>query len=156
MKKEFFIFALIIVFSSNLAYGSTYSLETSDMQFEISYDLNGDVIAMAVDENTTSFLIGITNVEDSNFEISLPAELISAENNEFVVLVDWVEVDYDVSTQNEVSILQFFVPVDSQELEIIGTQVIPEFPVAVVGLIAAVVGMVAFIGRTKLFGNLKY
>ncbi|MEK6971468.1 MAG: hypothetical protein AABW60_01790, partial [Thermoproteota archaeon] len=62
MKKEFFIFALVMIFSSNLAYGSTYSLETSDVPFEISYELNGDVIAMAVDENTTSFLIGITNV----------------------------------------------------------------------------------------------
>ena len=151
MKKEFFIFALVMIFSSNLAYGSTYSLETSDMPFEISYELNGDVIAMAVDENTTSFLIGITNVEDSNFEISLPAELISAENNEFVVLVDWVEVDYDVSTQNEVSILQFFVPVDSQELEIIGTQVIPEFPLGVLMVFTTMIVIVTFMTKTGKF-----
>src|SRR3989344_6898659 len=151
MKKEFFIFVLIIVFSSNLAYGSTYSLETSYMPFEISYELNGDVIAMAVDENTTSFLIGITNVEDSNFEISLPAELISAENNEFVVLVDWVEVDYDVSTQNEVSILQFFVPVDSQELEIIGTQVIPEFPLGVLMVFTTMIVIVTLVTKIDKF-----
>jgi len=151
MKKEFFIFALVMIFSSNLAYGSTYSLETSDMPFEISYELNGDVIAMAVDENTTSFLIGITNVEDSNFEISLPAELISAENNEFVVLVDWVEVDYDVSTQNEVSILQFFVPVDSQELEIIGTQVIPEFPLGVLMVFTTMIVIVTLVTKIDKF-----
>ena len=151
MKKEFFIFALIMIFSSNLAYGSTYSLETSDMPFEISYELNGDVIAMEVDENTTSFLIGITNVEDSNFEISLPAELISAENNEFVVLVDWVEVDYDVSTQNEVSILQFFVPVDSQEIEIIGTQVIPEFPLGVLMVFTTMIVIVTLVTKIDKF-----
>ena len=151
MKKEFFIFALVMIFSSNLAYGSTYSLETSDTSFGISYELNGDVIAMAVDENTTSFLIGITNVEDSNFEISLPAELISAENNEFVVLVDWVEVDYDVSTQNEVSILQFFVPVDSQELEIIGTQVIPEFPLGVLMVFTTMIVIVTLVTKIDKF-----
>ena len=151
MKKEFFIFTLVMIFSSNLVYGSTYSLETSDMPFEISYELNGDVIAMAVDENTTSFLIGITNVEDSNFEISLPAELISAENNEFVVLVDWVEVDYDVSTQNEVSILQFFVPVDSQELEIIGTQVIPEFPLGVLMVFTTMIVIVTLVTKIDKF-----
>ena len=151
MKKEFFIFALIIVFSSNLAYGSTYSLETSDMPFEISYELNGDVIAMAVDENTTSFLIGITNVEDSNFEISLPAKLISAENNEFVVLVDGVETDYDVSTQNDASMLQFFVPANSQEIEIIGTHVIPEFPLGVLLVLATMIVIVTFVTKISKF-----
>ena len=151
MKKEFFIFALIIVFSSNLAYGSTYSLETSDMPFEISYELNGDVIAMAVDENTTSFLIGITNVEDSNFEISLPTELISAENNEFVVLVDGVETDYDVSTQNDASMLQFFVPANSQEIEIIGTHVIPEFPLGVLLVLATMIVIVTFVTKIGKF-----
>ena len=151
MKKEFFIFALIIVFSSNLAYGSTYSLETNDMPFEISYELNGDVIAMAVDENTTSFLIGITNVEDSNFEISLPTELISAENNEFVVLVDGIEVDYDASTQNDVSVLQFFVPANSQEIEIIGTHVIPEFPLGALVVLATMIVIVTFVTKIGKF-----
>ena len=151
MKKEFFIFALIIVFSSNLAYGSTYSLETSDAQFEISYELNGDVIAMAVDENTTSFLIGITNVEDSNFEISLPTELISAENSEFVVLVDGIEVDYDVSAQNDVAILQFFVPVNSQEIEIVGTHVIPEFPLGALVVLATMIVIVTFVTKISKF-----
>ena len=151
MKKEFFIFTLMMVFSSNLAYGSTYSLETSDVPFEISYELNGDVIAMAVDENTTSFLIGITNVEDSNFEISLPTELISAENNEFVVLVDGVEVDYDVSTQNDAAMLQFFVPANSQEIEIIGTQVIPEFPLGVLVVFATMIVIVTFVTKIGKF-----
>ncbi|MDP3780160.1 MAG: hypothetical protein Q8Q69_03095 [Nitrosopumilaceae archaeon] len=151
MKKEFFIFALVMIFSSNLAYGSTYSLETSDMPFEISYELNGDVIAMAVDENTTSFLIGITNVEDSNFEISLPTELISAENNEFVVLVDGIEVDYDASTQNAVSVLQFFVPANSQEIEIIGTHVIPEFLLGALVVLATMIVIVTFVTKIGKF-----
>ena len=151
MKKEFFIFVLMISFSSNLAYGSTYSLETSDMQFEISYELNGDVIAMAVDENTTSFLIGITNVEDSNFEISLPAKLISAENNEFVVLVDGIEIDYDVSAQNDASILQFFVPANSQEIEVIGTHVIPEFPLGALVVLATMIVIVTFVTKIGKF-----
>ncbi len=151
MKKEFFIFALMMIFSSNLAYGSTYSLKTSDVQFEISYELNGDVIAMAVDENTTSFLIGITNVEDSNFEISLPTELISAENNEFVVLVDGVEVDYAVSTQNDVAMLQFFVPANSQEIEIIGTNVIPEFPLGALVVLATMIVIVTFMTKIGKF-----
>ena len=151
MKKEFFIFALVMIFSSNLAYGSTYSLETSDMPFEISYELNGDVIAMAVDENTTSFLIGITNVEDSNFEILLPNDLISAENNEFAVLVDQVEVDYTITTQNDAAMLQFFVPANSQEIEIIGTHVIPEFPLGALVVLATMIVIVTFVTKIGKF-----
>jgi len=151
MKKEFFIFTLLMFFSSNLAYGNNYSLETDDVSFEIPYELNGDVIAMAVDENTTSFLIGITNVEDSNFEISLPTKLISAENNEFVVLVDQIEVDYNISAQDNASILQFFVPANSQEIEIIGTHVIPEFPLGVLVVLATMIVIVTFVTKISKF-----
>jgi hypothetical protein len=151
MKKEFFIFTLLMIFSSNLAYGSNYSLEIDDASFEIPYELNGDVIAMATDKETVSFLIGITNVEDSNFVISLPAELISAENNEFVVLVDWVEIDYVVSTQNNAATLQFFVPADSQEIEIIGTQVIPEFPLGVLAVFATIIAVVTLVTKMGKF-----
>ncbi|MDP3779868.1 MAG: hypothetical protein Q8Q69_01580, partial [Nitrosopumilaceae archaeon] len=119
--------------------------------FEISYELNGDVIAMAVDENTTSFLIGITNVEDSNFEISLPTKLISAENNEFVVLVDGIEIDYDVYTQNDAAMLQFFVPANSQEIEIIGTHVIPEFPLGVLLVLITMIVIVTFVTKIGKF-----
>ncbi|MBM3895437.1 MAG: hypothetical protein FJ359_03255 [Thaumarchaeota archaeon] len=151
MKKEFIIFTLLMIFSSNLAYGSNYSLEIDDTSFEIPYELNGDVIAMAIDKETVSLLIGITNVEDSNFVISLPAELIGAENNEFVVLVDWVEVDYIVSTQNNAATLQFFVPADSQEIEIIGTQVIPEFPLGVLAVFATIIAVVTLVTKMGKF-----
>ncbi|MBM3896768.1 MAG: hypothetical protein FJ360_03385 [Thaumarchaeota archaeon] len=152
MKKEFIIFTLLMIFSSNLAYGNNYSLETYDASFEIPYELNGDMIAMAVDKETISFLIGITNVEDSNFVISLPSELISAENNEFVVLVDGVEVDYVVSTQNNAATLQFFVPADSQEVEIVGTRVIPEFPgvLVVFATMIVIVTLVTKIGKFRI------
>ena len=44
----------------------------------------------------------------------------------------------------------------SHDISISGTQVVPEFPIALIGLIVAMVGIVAIIGRTKILGNLKY
>ena len=38
------------------------------------------------------------------------------------------------------------------DVDITGTNVVPEFPVVMVGALAAIVGVVALIGRTKLFG----
>ena len=73
----------------------------------------------------------------------------------FVVMMD-DQVTQDFTTDDQGQTLELTYSSGTHDFSITGTQVIPEFPVAVVGLIAAVVGMVAFIGRTKLFGNLKY
>jgi len=73
----------------------------------------------------------------------------------FVVMMDDKETQ-DFTTDEQGNILEMTYSSGNHEFSISGTQVVPEFPVVVVGLIAAVVGMVAIIGRTKLFGNLKY
>lgn len=41
----------------------------------------------------------------------------------------------------------------AHEVTITGTQVVPEFPVAVLGVVAALIGIVAVLGRTKLIGR---
>jgi len=42
---------------------------------------------------------------------------------------------------------------DAHDIAVTGASVVPEFPIAVVGVIAALIGIVAVIGRTKLFRN---
>jgi hypothetical protein len=118
---------------------SKYMLNTDDHTFEVRYFLDGQVIAMAIDHELNSLLVGITEVKDSTFQITLPHDLISAENNEFVVIVNQIEVDYNISTQDNTATLSFFVPTDSEEIEIIGTQVIPEFPLGVLVVFATMI-----------------
>ncbi|MBI2006117.1 MAG: PEFG-CTERM sorting domain-containing protein [Nitrosopumilales archaeon] len=130
---------------------SKYMLNTDDQTFEIVYSLDGQVIAMAIDHELNSLLIGITEVNDSTFQITLPQNLISAENNEFAVLIDQIEVDYDISTQDNAAVLHFFVPADSQEIEIIGTQVIPEFPLGVLVVFASMIVVVTLVTKIGKF-----
>ena len=73
----------------------------------------------------------------------------------FVVMMDGEETQ-DFTTDEQGNILEITYSSGNHEFSISGTQVVPEFPVVVVGLITAVVGMVAIIGRTKIFRNLKY
>lgn len=70
-----------------------------------------------------------------------------------VMVDDQVTQDYNMT---DAQTLELSYSSGIHNVSISGTQVVPEFPVAVVGIIAAVVGMVAIIGRTKLFGSLKY
>jgi predicted secreted protein with PEFG-CTERM motif len=75
--------------------------------------------------------------------------LINAQNNEFIILVDGEEVDYEMISDSDSSTFEFFVPIGSEEVEIIGTYVIPEFPVG------AVFGFIVMISSVMLFAKMR-
>ncbi len=123
---------------------SEYILEIDDNVFVISYEVNAKVIAMAIDPELTSLLIGLENTSDSIFVIDLKHDLINAYNNEFAILVNGLEVDYEIVSDSNSSTFSFFVPAFTEEVEIIGTHVIPEFSLgAIMGLVVMVFTVVA-------------
>ena len=126
-----------------------YVLEIDDHTYSISYVVNADVIAMQIDPESRSLLIGLDKTYDSQFFIDLEHELINAQNNEFVILVDGEEVDYKMTSDSGSSAFEFFVPIGSEEVEIIGTYVIPEFPVG------AIFGFVVMISFIMIFAKAK-
>lgn len=141
-KSSIFLLFGIFIFSNYAAYAETYRLEIDESVFDIEYDLDGDVIAMATDKETISLLIATENVEDSEFIIKLPNDLIRAENNEFAVLVNGFEVEYDILDASN-GHLSFFIPTFTEEIEIIGTYVVPEFPLGAIMLFGAIgIGLV--------------
>lgn len=154
----FFILPILIfstpAFAQTLESGSfsnfsEYVLEVDGHEYSISYAVNADVLAMEIDPESKSLLIGLDKTYDSQFFIGLEHELINAENNEFIILVDGEEVDYQITSDSERSTFEFFVPVGAEEVEIIGTHVIPEFPVG------AVFGFIVMISSVMLFAKIK-
>ena len=127
---------------------ATHVLEVDGHVFEVRYSVDADVIAMAVDRELDSVLIGLDNAGGSVMTVDLPHELIRAENNAYAVLVNGVEADYEVAAGDGSSVLSFAVPEFSEEVEIIGTYVIPEFPLGVLTGLAAVVSAMLVISRT--------
>jgi len=126
-----------------------YVLEIDEHTYSISYVVNADVIAMEIDPESRSLLVGLDKTYDSQFFIDLEHELINAQNNEFVILVDGEEVDYKITSDSDSSTFEFFVPIGSEEVEIIGTNVIPEFPVG------AIFGFVVMISFIMIFAKAK-
>jgi predicted secreted protein with PEFG-CTERM motif len=135
--------------SDTFSNSSEYVLEIDEHEYSISYAVNANVIAMQLDSESKSLLIGLDKTYDSQFFIGLEHELINAENNEFIILVDGEEVDYQITSDSESSTFEFFVPIGSEEVEIIGTHVIPEFP------IGAVFGFAVMISSVMLFAKIK-
>lgn len=140
----------LLLFSNFSAYAESFSLEIDDEVYDIEYDFNGDIIAMAIDKETFSLLIATENVNDSLFQIKLPNDLIRAENNEFAILVNGFEVDYEVLDTVDVN-LTFFVPAFTEEIEIIGTFVVPEFPLGAVLVLGTISGIIIIVQKSKKF-----
>jgi len=150
MSLIFLSLITLLLFSNLSAYAERYSLEIDDVVYDIEYDFNGDVIAMAIDKETFSLLIATENVNDSQFQIKLPYDLIRAENNEFAVLVNGFEVDYEVMETVDRN-LTFFVPAFTEEIEIIGTFVVPEFPLGAVLVLGTISGIIIIVQKSKKF-----
>ena len=141
----------ILILSNLSAYAEkNYHMEIDDNSFDIKYDFDGEVIAMEIDKELNSLLIGTENVKDSQFHITLPNDLISAENNEFAILVNGFEVEYEVGKTGD-TYLTFFVPTYTEEIEIIGTYVIPEFPLGAVLTLGSITGAIILLQKSKKF-----
>ena len=129
---------------------SEYFLKVDENSFTISYEVNANVLAMEIDSELKSLLIGLNGTSESIFIIDLDDELITAENKEFAVLVNGYEVDYDIVSDSNSSTLTFYVPEFSEEVEIIGTHVIPEFPLgSVIGFTLLMSSILIMSARKK-------
>ncbi|MFN3654936.1 MAG: hypothetical protein ACK4TO_06370 [Candidatus Nitrosotenuis sp.] len=152
MKKYLYALVSIMVlswFQISFADSDTYKLVVDGKTFDIRYKLDGNVIAMEADQESTSLLVGTADVTDSMFEIGFSSEVLSATNGEFIVLVDGLETDYTISYSNGDPTMTFPIKSGSEEVEIIGTSVIPEFPLEAVAVMGIVSSIALILSRTK-------
>lgn len=126
----------------SFAVSGVETIDAEGKSFDVSYSVDGEVLAVDVDTESTSLLVGLDKIRESTFEVSFPSELLSAENGEFVVLVDGMELDYTLSYTDGNPTITVPIPEATEEIEIIGTSVVPEFPLGVL----AVLGMVSTAG----------
>ena len=133
----------------NSAYAETgtYQYSIDEHTFDLEYDFSGNVLAMQIDQELRSFLIGIEDTNQGQFVIKIPNEMISAQNGDFVILVDGIEVEYGLKSSGDTNMFSIPLFSGAQEIEIIGTNVIPEFPVGVLTIL--VVTMTSILVLTK-------
>ncbi len=132
---------------------TTVKFENNVFNVETSLS-NGSVKSIEVDEEFASLIITISTSgkEDGTFDITLPRNLIDSKINndddEFIVLVDGDDSAFSekgtTSTERTLSI-----PISSgtTEIEIIGTQVIPEFGVLAAIVLATSIGAIIVASR---------
>ena len=141
-------------FAQTLVYDESnslqYVLKFDDHVYSIPYAVNADILAMAIDPESRSLLVGLKNSQDSRFVIELKHELINAQNNDFVILADGKEIDYQITPNSDSSVFTFFIPEFTEEVEIIGTHVIPEFPFGIILIFGVMISGIVIFANAKI------
>ena len=122
--------------------------------YELTYTISGGVLTqVSPDQEAESLIISVDSISNGTLFVQLPREVIDAkfgeEDDDFFVLIDGLETNFDeIKTANDRTLTIPF-PEGTEEIEIIGTFVVPEFgTIALLILIISIVSVVA-LSRTK-------
>ena len=132
------------------------SMAVPGTDFMVKYTIvGGKLLSITPDVDANSLIIGIDAKSDGTLSITLPRELIDAkigaDDDMFFVLVDGEEVDFDETKTDTERTLTIGFLAGAEEIEIIGTFVVPEFgTIAVLILAAAIVSIIAVTSRSRL------
>jgi predicted secreted protein with PEFG-CTERM motif len=131
-------------------------IQVTGTDFMVSYKITGGkLVSITPDVDAHSLIIAITANQDGSLEITLPRALIDAKMGEqddtFFVLVDGEEVDFEETTTSTDRTLTIQFPAGAEEIEIIGTFVVPEFgTIAVMILAVAIISIIAVSAKSRL------
>ena len=123
-------------------------------EYEIIYSITGGVLTQATpDQEAESLIINIDSISNGTLFIQLPRDVIDAkfgeDDDDFFVLIDGLETTFNEAKTSADRTLTIPFPEGTEEIEIIGTFVVPEFgTITLLILLVAIVSVVA-ISRTR-------
>ena len=122
-------------------------IEDNPVNYEITC---AEILGMMPDYENKSLIIEINTTCDGVLTITLPKDVIDTDEEGFFILVDGDEVKHDALSESEFWTLNIPFSNGSEEIEIIGTFVIPEFgTIAVLVLVAAITTIVMISAKNK-------
>jgi len=139
--------------------GPSIDVEGYTVDYKIT---GGQVLSITPDFEGNSLIIVISTTGDGELTITLPRAVIDAvlesgDDDEFFVLVDAEEYDFDETKTSDSRTLTIAFPDGTEEIEIIGTVVIPEFgTIALMILAVAIISIIAVSAKTRLRVIPKY
>ena len=132
----------------------------SGQSFTVNYSITGATVNdISISPQDTSLLVTIASTGDGNLTMTMPRSLIDAKtttgDDDFFVLVDGADSEFSESKTTDSRTITVFVPEGTEEVEVIGTQVVPEFGgLSFVVLVIAIISIVAISSKTRLkFGQ---
>ena len=122
----------------------------------IPYSVTGATVAGAtLNTGTKSLIVKIMAESNGQITFDIPRSVLDsksgARDDSFFVLVDGEETDYDEKTTSTTRSVTIQFLAGDEEIEIVGTQIVPEFgPIAALVLTVAVISIIAVSAKTRL------
>ncbi|MCH7877074.1 MAG: PEFG-CTERM sorting domain-containing protein [Thaumarchaeota archaeon] len=123
----------------------------------IGYEITGGkLLSITPDVGSNSLIISIDATDDGSLTVTIPRSVLDAvfengDDDDFFVLVDGEEVDFDETVSSTDRILTIAFSAGAEEIEIIGTFVIPEFgTIAAMILAVAIISIIAISAKSRL------
>ncbi len=122
----------------------------------IGYEITGGkLLSIIPDVDSNSLIISIYATDDGSLTLTIPRSVMDATINggddDFFVLIDGEEVDFDEITTSTDRTLTIVFPAGAEEIEIIGTFVVPEFgTIAAMILAVATISIIAISAKSRL------
>ena len=132
------------------------TIQVQDSIDLISYEItNAKLLNVVPDLDAVSLLIYIETIDEGSITLTIPRSILDASINdgddEFFVLVDGEEVDFEEITTSADRTLTIDFLAGTEQIEIIGTFVIPEFgTIAAMILAVAIISIVAISAKSRL------
>ncbi len=123
----------------------------------IGYEITGGkILSIISDVDANSLIIRIDATDDGSLTLTIPRSVLDAllengDDDDFFVLVDDEEVDFDeiISSTDRILTVEFLA--GAEQIAIIGTFVIPEFgTIAAMILAVAIISIIAISAKSKL------
>ncbi len=123
----------------------------------IGYEITGGkLLGIMPDVDANSLIIRIEATDDGSLTLTIPRSVLDAlfengDDDDFFVLIDGEEVDFDETTSSTDRTLTIAFPAGAEEIEIIGTFVVPEFgTIAAMILAVAIISIIAISAKSRL------
>ena len=131
--------------------------------FDVEYSMTGGTVKdMVIDFEGLSLIVSVDSTSDGTITLKIPRELMDAkttsgDDDVFIVLIDGAEVEaQQTATSSSRTLTIPFLQGDS-DIEIIGTQIVPEFgAIAALVLAVAIISIIAVSAKTRLRLMPKY
>ena len=123
-------------------------------EYDLTYSITGGVLTQASpDQEADSLILNIDSISNGTLHVQLPRSVIDAKfdgaDDDFFVLIDGLETDFEESKTAADRTLTISFPAGTEEIEIIGTNVVPEFgTIPILIFLISIVSMIA-LSRTK-------
>jgi len=144
-----------------------FVLEVGEDSYDVYYGYHGSlddsmsdhfsepvVTEMTLNQDRKSLEFNFEKVpEKTDFWVRIPFDVLTAEKEQYQVLINGVDTGYDLMKMPDGYVIGMIISQDTENIEIIGTKVIPEFGALTILVLAVAILSIVYVSKKSSLGR---